>query len=115
MANPSTNVSRAAVTDLGGRKSIYSKYIYLSFLYTSRCHAHARALRVRTREGVCDVFGRRIGSARLVQQRLILRPCSHTLAHVGQCGVVATRPLWPPNATRGHAVAHVRSAIVAGE
>ena len=97
MENPSRNgesvhdVSRAAVTDFRGRKSIYSKYIYLSFLYTSRCHAHARALRVRTREGVCDVFGRRIGPARPIQQRLMLRPCSHTLANVGQCGVVAPR------------------------
>ena len=85
-----TNPSRVGVKDLGGRKSIYSKYISLSFLYTSRCHAHARALRVRTCEGVCDGFRGRIRCASPVQQCLTLRPRSHTLAHVG---VVVER--WP--------------------
>jgi hypothetical protein len=51
-----TNPSRSAVTDFSGRKSLYNKYIYLSFIYTSRSHAHARALRVRTCERVRDEF-----------------------------------------------------------
>ena len=94
------NVSRAAVTDFRGRKSIYSKYIYLSFLYTSRCHAHARALRVRTREGVCDVFEERIRSSSPVRQCVSLCSRLHTLASVGECGAVA--PTFPSHCPTQH-------------
>jgi hypothetical protein len=50
------NVSKVGVTDFEGAKSIYRREICLSSIYPSRCHTHARAMRVRTRKGVCDAF-----------------------------------------------------------
>ena len=96
-----SNPSRGRVKDLRGRKSIYNKYISLSFINTSRVHARARALRVRTREGVCEVFVRRIRPASPVQQCTPLRPRLHTFAHVGESGIVA--PTFPSRAPTQHA------------
>ena len=93
------NVSNLGVTDFRGCKSIYSKYIYLSSIYTSRCHAHARALRVRTREGVCDVFEGRIHFPRPAQHNPI-GPRSRTFAPCGECSVVA--PTFPSRHTTQH-------------
>ena len=46
-----TNPSRARVTDLEGCNASNNKYIYTLSSNTSRCHAHPRARRARTREG----------------------------------------------------------------
>jgi hypothetical protein len=90
-----SNVSRLGVTDLGRGKSINNRYISLSSINTSRCHAHARALRVRTREGVCDVFECRIRSASPIRQCDSLRQRLRTFAHVGD-----RRAPWPTFPTR---------------
>ncbi len=82
------NVSRVGVTDLGGGNSINNREISLSSINTSRCHAPAIALRLRTREGVCDVFARRIRFASPVRRHPI-GPRSRTFA---PCGV-PFRPL----------------------
>ena len=82
-----TNPSRGRVKDLGGRKSINNKYISLSSINTSRYHAHARALRVRTREGVCDGFEGRIYSEPPAQRN----PIGPRLRTFAPCGV-----LFPP-------------------
>jgi hypothetical protein len=50
------NLSPAVVTDFERRKSINNKNIYSLSLNMSRCPAPARAMCVRTREGVCDIF-----------------------------------------------------------
>ncbi len=76
------NVSNAAVTDLGSPNPIYIKKISLSpYIYVTQSRPHARepALRPRTREGLCDVFQRRIGSAPTSRCDPIA-PRSHTFA-----------------------------------
>jgi hypothetical protein len=89
------NVSQVGVTDLGGDNSINNREISLSSINTSRCHAPTRTWRPRTREGVCDVFARRIRSALPVRQCDSLRQRLRTLAHVGERRVV-----WPTFPTR---------------
>jgi hypothetical protein len=88
-----TNPSRVGVKDLGGRKSLYRIYISLSSIYPSRSHTHARALRVRTREGVCEGFPGRIRSASPVRKCNSFRQRSHTFAYVGEYGAIA--PTFP--------------------
>ncbi len=88
-----TNPSRVRVKDLGRRKSINNRYISLSSINTSRSPAPARAMRVRTREGVCEGLARRIRSTSSVRQRHSLRRRLHTLARVGQGDAVA--PTFP--------------------
>ena len=102
-----TNPSRVGVKDLGGRKSLYRIYISLSSIYPSRSHTHASALRVRTREGVCEGFAGRIRSTSPIRQCISLRSCSHTLAHVGESRVVA--PTFPMRHPTQHVATRLRT------
>ena len=104
------NVSIATVTDLGRPNPIYIREISLSpyrYVTLSRPHTRMPALRVRTREGVCDVFECRIRSASPVRQCDSLRPCSHTFAHVCEYGAIA--PTFPTRQPTRHVATRLRT------